>query len=321
MRFARLRSNPGVRIARDFHREWSRDRVGGLAAEIAFFALLGLFPAVIVFAAALSWLDVLIGRGAAGDARVWLLEQVTGVFGTDNTLQSTVADLFERSNTGALTVGTALVLYASSRGFVAVVKALDVAYNLDMGDRRGWLSTRLVGLGLTAFTVAVAALVVTMIVVGPLLGGGEELANRFGARSAFTTAWNWFRWPVVFGAVAAWAATVYHVAPRRREPWRREILGAVVATAWWVAVSLGFRTYLDAVSDGVNAVFGLLGGALSVLVWLYLLAMGLLVGAELNEIVASVRYGDTDSDPPPAAAPESPRRQDGPTAGPSGTIT
>lgn len=289
MRFARLRSNPGVRIALDFHREWSRDRVGGLAAEIAFFALLGLFPAVIVFAAALSWLDVLIGQGAAADARMWLLEQATGVFGSDNTLQSTLTDLFERSNAGALTVGTALVLYASSRGFVAVVKALDVAYNLDMGERRGWLSTRLVGLGLTAFTVAVAALVVTMIVVGPLLGGGEEIANQLGAGSLFATAWVWFRWPVVFGAVAAWAATVYHVAPRRREPWRHELPGAAIATAWWMAVSLGFRTYLDAVSDGVNAVFGLLGGALSVLVWLYLLAMGLLVGAELNEVLGAVR--------------------------------
>ena len=250
MRFARLRANPAVRIALDFHREWSRDRVGGLAAEIAFFALLGLFPAVIAFAAALSWLDVVIGQGAAADARAWLLDQVIGVFGADNTLQSTLADLFERSNTGALTVGTALVLYASSRGFVAVVKALDVAYNLDLDERRGWLSSRLVGLGLTAFTVAVAALVVTMIVVGPLLGGGEEIAGRFGAGSAFTAAWNWLRWPVVFGVVVVWATTVYRVAPRQRVPWRRELPGAVVATAWWMAVSLGFRTYLDAVSDG-----------------------------------------------------------------------
>ena len=51
---------------------------------------------------------------------------------------------------------------------------------------------------------------------------------------------------------------------------------------------------MDAVSDGVNAVFGLLGGALSVLVWLYLLAMGLLVGAELNEVVASARQRPLD---------------------------
>ncbi len=315
MRFARLRANPAVRIALDFHREWSRDRVGGLAAEIAFFALLGLFPAVIAFAAALSWLDVVIGQDAAADARAWLLDQVIGVFGADNTLQSTLADLFERSNTGALTVGTALVLYASSRGFVAVVKALDVAYNLDLDERRGWLSSRLVGLGLTAFTVAVAALVVTMIVVGPLLGGGEEIAGRFGAGSAFTAAWNWLRWPVVFGVVVVWATTVYRVAPRQRVPWRRELPGAVVATAWWMAVSLGFRTYLDAVSDGVNAVFGLLGGALSVLVWLYLLAMGLLAGAEINEVLAAGRH--RGADPGDGGKPEAAGTGDGGGAVPS----
>ena len=63
-----------------------------------------------------------------------------------------------------------------------------------------------------------------------------------------------------------------------------------MATVWWLVVSLGFRTYLDAASSGSNAVFGLLGGALSLLFWLYLLAMGLLVGAELNGILA-VRNG------------------------------
>jgi uncharacterized BrkB/YihY/UPF0761 family membrane protein len=53
---------------------------------------------------------------------------------------------------------------------------------------------------------------------------------------------------------------------------------------------MGFRSYLDVASSGANAVFGILGGALSLLFWLYLLAMGLLVGAELNGLLAS-RYG------------------------------
>lgn len=280
-----------LRLVGDFRTEWSRARVGGLSAEIAFFGLLGLFPAVLVFAAALGSLDVVIGAGAAADTEQWLLDRVVETFGRDNTLRQTIEELFDRSNAGLITAGVVLTLYASSRGFTAVVGALDVTYGHE--HRRNWISTRVMGFVLTLFTLVVAALVAAMVVVGPLLGGGEELAERLGAGSAFTTAWVWFRWPVVFVVVVCWAASVYHFAPRRRTPWRTDLPGAVVGTIWWLVVSLGFRVYLDAASSGVNAVFGLLGGALSLLIWLYLLAMGLLVGAEINGILNSRRSRHT----------------------------
>lgn len=293
---SRLRTlwRAAVRFVEDLRHEWSRARIGGLSAEIAFFGLLGVFPAVLVFAAALSWLDVVIGSGAAADTERWLLDRVVETFGTDNNLRATVADLFDRSNAGLITAGIVLTTYASSRGFTAVVGALDVTYSRD--DRRNWLSTRAMGLVLTLFTVLVAALVAAMVVVGPLLGGGEEIAERVGAGSVFTTAWVWFRWPVVFVVVVCWAASIYHFAPRRRTPWRSDLSGAVVSTVWWLAVSVGFRAYLDAASSGMNAVFGLLGGALILLVWFYLLAMGLLVGAEINSVLNNRRGSGTSTE-------------------------
>ena len=272
-----------LRFVDDLRREWSRARIGGLSAEIAFFGLLGLFPAVIVFAAALGSLDEVVGAGAAADTEQWLLDRVVETLGSDNTLRSTIGQLFDRSNAGLITAGIVLTVYASSRGFTAVVGALDVTYGHE--HRRNWFSTRVAGFVLTLLSLIVAALVAVMIVVGPLFGGGEEIAERLGAGSAFTTAWDWFRWPVVFVVVVCWAASLYHFAPRRRTPWRTDLPGAVVSTVWWLAVSLGFRVYLDAASSGMNAVFGLLGGALILLVWLYLVAMGLLVGAEINNVL------------------------------------
>ena len=283
-------SSPGRqvhRFAKELRLNWSRTRVSGLSAEIAFFALLGLFPLVVVFAAALGSLDGLIGGDAASDTKHWLLNQVHEVFGSDNTLRSTIADLFERSNAGLITVGIVLTMYASSRGFVALVRALDVAYGHH--QRRSWLSTRVLGLGLMVTTIVVTALVAAMVVVGPLLGGGEELAERLGAGSAFTTAWGWLRWPVVFAVLVSWATSVYHMASRQRAPWHRELPGAVVGTVWCLVVSSGFRAFLELASSGLNAVFGLLGGAVSLLLWLYLLAMGLLVGAGLNMVLTRLR--------------------------------
>lgn len=273
---------------RDVAHEWSKDRVGGLAAEIAFFALLGFFPALVALAAALGSADALIGEDTAAEIETWLVNQMVNVFGGDNSLEATVRQLFDGGNGGALTIGAAIAVYAASRGFTAVVRALDVAYDHD--HLRGWLSTRLVGLALTFGSVLLAAVVLIMIVVGPLLGDGDEVASDVGLSSAFGTLWDWMRWPVVFLVLVAWAATVYHVAPNHTSPWRYELPGALVAAVWWSVVSLGFSTYLALASSGANAIFGLLGGAISLLFWLYLMAMGLLLGAEINSLRA-VRLG------------------------------
>jgi len=274
--------------ARELLDEWSKDRVGGLAAEIAFFSLLGFFPAVVALAAALGSADALIGESTAADIETWLVDRMVDVFGGDNSLEETVSELFKGGNGGALTVGALIAVYAASRGFTAVVRALDVAYDHD--HLRGWLSTRLVGLGLTLVTVLVAAVVLTMIVVGPLLGEGNELASDLGISSVFGTLWDWLRWPLVFLVLVVWAATVYHVAPNHTSPWRSELPGALVAAVWWSVVSLGFSSYLAVASSGANAIFGLLGGAISLLFWLYLMSMGLLLGAEINSLRA-VRLG------------------------------
>ncbi len=277
----------GLDLAAEMRREWSEDRVGGLAAEIAFFAVLGLFPAVLVLAAGLGLVDSVVGAANAAEAEAWIIARLHDTFGTENTLEATIGDLFRGSNAGALSSGIVLTLYAASRGFVAVVSALEVAY--DHEHRRGWLSTRLVGLGLTLLTVLMAAVVVTMIVVGPFFGLGDALAGRLGVGDAFATTWNALQLPVAFLAVVVWAATTYHVAPGHRSPWRWELPGALLAASWFVVVSAGFGVYLGLASRGANAVFGLLGGALTLLFWLYLMAMGLIVGAELNAVVARRR--------------------------------
>ena len=75
-----------------------------------------------------------------------------------------------------------------------------------------------------------------------------------------------------------------------RQRRRSELPGATVAALWWTAVSLGFSTYLAVASSGANAIFGFLGGAISLLFWLYLMAMGLLLGAEINSLRA-IRLG------------------------------
>ena len=276
-------------LAEEFRRHWLQVRLSGLSAEIAFYAILGLFPAVIAFTATLGSLDSVIGADAAATIREGLLDWTATTFGDASTLHRTVVDLFSESNAGAVTVGAILTLYASSRGFVAVVRALDVVYGHE--HHRRWLATRVVGFTITIITVVVFALTTALMVVGPLLGSGEDVAERIGRGSGFATAWVWLRWPVAVLVIVAWTASVYRFAPRRQSSIRRELPGAVVATVWWLVASTGFRLYLDLAAAGMNTIFGVLGGALSLLFWLYLLAMGLLVGAAVNSLIARRRDG------------------------------
>lgn len=277
-----------VEVGRDLLGEWRDDRVTGLAAEIAFFGLISLFPTLIALTAALGSLDSIVGGDAAAAVERTILDFLRGIL-TDqaSATVASVRELFESGSTGILTFGLLFALWSASRGFVAVINALDVAYDLE--DRRGYLRLRLVGLGLALGSVVTGAVILTMLVIGPLLGTGMDVAETLGFGAGFATFWDWVRWPVALAVMIIWAATVLHLAPNHHTPWRWDLPGAALAAACWALFSVGFRIYLD-VAGATNQVLGTLGGALIVLLWLYLLAVGLLLGGELNAVLA-VRYG------------------------------
>jgi membrane protein len=263
--------------------QWREDRVSGLAAEIAFFGILGLFPTLLATAAALGSLEALVGADVARQARDSVVDASARVLTdeADQTVEA-VRSLFDEQRPGLLTFGILVTVYAMSRGFAGVIRALDVAY--DVEERRTWLSVRATAVALSVGSVVVAAATLLVLILGPLLGGGRDIADLVGLGDAFAATWDALRGPFAFGMLLAWAATVFHVAPNHTTPWRWDLPGALFATVAWLAASVGFRFYLEVAAEG-NQVFGVLGGALTVLFWLYLLAIGLLVGAELNAVL------------------------------------
>lgn len=268
--------------------EWRDDRVGGVAAEIAFFGVLSLFPALLAMAAALGALDAIASHDVAARAEAEVVDFLRGVLTDDasGTVEA-VERLFSDTSPGVATIGTAAAAWAASRGFVAVIKGLDLAYDID--ERRSYVRLRVLALALALGTVATVTLMLGMLVVGPLLGTGHDVADLVGLGGAFATFWDVARWPAALAVVVAWSATVFHVGPNHQTPWRWDLPGAALTTVAWIALSLAFRLYLSTAS-GANQVLGTLGGALIVLLWLYLLAVGLLVGGELNGVLAQ-RHG------------------------------
>ncbi|MDQ3772763.1 MAG: YihY/virulence factor BrkB family protein [Actinomycetota bacterium] len=262
--------------------EVSRDRISGLAAEVAFFGTLSIFPALLMLATALGYIGRIVGSDVVDTSRAVVVDFVSGIL-TEQGPVNAVESLFLGDFGGVLTLSIATAVYAMSRGFSAVITALDLAY--DLPETRSWIRQRVVAVGLGLGSVLFALLMLVMFVAGPLLGGGDAVADFLGLDSGgFRVFWNWLRWPAMLFALVAWAILLYKLAPHHRMRWRRCIPGALFSAFGWLAVSLAFSAYLR-VAFGANQILGAIGGGLVMMVWLYMLSWVLLVGGELNALI------------------------------------
>lgn len=265
---------------RDVVEDSLSDRVTGLAAEMAFFGALSVFPGLLAFGTAITLLGALGVDTAAGvqDAVLTSLERVLTVE-ADGVLDAS-RTILERGNGDVLTIALVVALWSGSRGMDAIVEAVAIASNVE--ERRSWIRRRAIALGLLLATVVSLAVALSMLVAGPLLGGGRAVADALGFGSAFATTWNVLRLPAAGLALVTWVLIVLHTARPSRRSWRDDLLGAVVAAVAGLGVSVGLRIYLDTVGR-TNPVLGVLGGPLILLLWLFLLGLSLLIGAEVAQ--------------------------------------
>jgi membrane protein len=284
-------------VVKDVVAEVQRDRANDLAGAVAFWAILSVPPGLLAVAAALGLLGWVVDAETADRARTEVLDALAEVLTAEaQPILESVEALFVEQSPGILTIAAVAAMWTTSRAFAAVIRALNVAYGIE--EARPWLRTRLLALGLAVASVLTMAVLLVMLVVGPLLGRGETVAEALGVGVVFAFLWDWLRAPVAFAVLVAWTTTVLHVAPSHRSPWRWDVPGALLAAVLCLAASLGFRLYLAIAGEG-NQVFGVLGGALILLFWLYLLSLSLLIGGELNAVL-SRRVGlRTDPDQSP----------------------
>lgn len=112
----------------------------------------------------------------------------------------------------------------------------------------------------------------------------EWLAERIGLAEALVALWWWFRIPVALFLLMLAVSAIYYFVPNTHRPFRFVASGAVVAVILWVSASLGFSFYLFNFAD-YDAIYGSLGAAVALLIYLYLSAAALLLGAEVNEAI------------------------------------
>jgi membrane protein len=250
------------------------NRVTGLAAEAAFFMLLSLPPLVLGLFGGLGYVSGWVGPDTVNDV-VEAIQTYAARFLTEDSITKllvpTVEEVLGRGRPELISVGFLLSLWSGSRALNVFIDTVSIMYG--QKDVRGIVRLRV--LSLTLYTVSTIAGIVLLplVLLGPQLVGGW-LPPQLG----FV---RYFYWPavVLFGALGL--STLYQVSTPRRGPWWRNLPGAFLAMAIWLIASYVVRVSLEA-SLGGSTIYGPLSAPVVLLIWLYFLALAILIGAGLN---------------------------------------
>ncbi len=284
---------PGHRWRRVVMRTWSkfnRRQIHRVAAGVAFFALLSMFPAMAAFVS-------LYGLFADAEQAPHHLAILAGVM--PRAALSLAANEMTRLSAGrhpalgfAFVVSVIASLWSANGAVKALLAGLNTAY--EARERRGLIRLNLVSL---AFTVAGLAFVMTafgLVVAGPPVLRALGWKGRLDPSVVGV-----LRWPVLFVGSACGLAMLYRFGPsRHRGRWRWVTAGSALASLAWLAMSMGFSRYVSNFGH-YERTYGSLGAVVGFMIWLWLSAIVVLAGAELNaeiEAEAAARSGRRDRD-------------------------
>jgi membrane protein len=262
-------------ILKKTFREFSKDQCPDLAAALTYFAVLSLFPALL----ALVSLVGLFGDPATTTTA--LLEIVRGFAPAEtvDTVSGPVEELASAPAAGfTLVIGLATALWSASGYVGAFGRAMNRIYEVDEG--RPFVKLRGTMLAVTLLAVVIVAILAGMLVLsGPV---AEAVGGLIGLSGAFLAIWNIAKWPVIVALVIVIIAVLYYATPNVKQPkFRWMSIGSLIALVIFVLASTGFGFYVGNFGN-YNKTYGALGGVIVMLLWLWILNMSLLFGAEFD---------------------------------------
>jgi membrane protein len=269
-------------------RSFYDDQMTHHAAALTYYALMSLFPAVLL---ALSLLGLIGQYPETYDAIVDYLRDVAPesvVDPVDRSLRSALQN--KGSAATALVIGVLVAFYGMTGALEAARRALNVVFELD-GQGRSFLARKTTDVVFALVLMALVLASLTMVFVGGDFA--RDLLGFAGLGSTAADVWNVARWPGAALVAMLVFALIYYVTPdvkQRAFHWLTP--GAAVGVLLWLGASLAFSLYVSWVAD-VGAFYGAFTGAILLVAWLWLTNVALLFGAELNaEIEREKQVGE-----------------------------
>jgi membrane protein len=264
------------------------DRLLATAAGVVFFGLLAIFPAV---TALVSFYGLFADPKTIGDNLQTLAVMLPE--GTYQIIGDQVARVVSKGNAELGTTflfGLLLAIWSANAGVKAIIDALNVAY--EEREKRGFVRLNLVSLAFTVGGIAALLLLVGAVVAFPLALDHLRLAPESKLIIAIA------RWPLLLLFLLVALALLYRLGPSRDAPrWQWLSVGAVTAAVLWIAGSALLSWYLSNFAN-YNATYGSLGAAIGRMMWMWMSAIVVMFGAELNSEVERQTLRDTTTGQP-----------------------
>jgi len=249
----------------------ARDGLTTLAAALSYYFFFALFPFVLFLLALITLLPGVEGLQS------WLLEWTAQVVPGEasDTLAGVINGLLSQPRGGIVSLGAVLALWSASSAFAGLMSALNVAYGVR--ERRPWWKVRLLAIGLTiALSFFMIMAFVLAVGSGPLAAWLGNFLGPLGAIALLL-----LNWLAVLAAITLVIASVYHFCPDVDFPWRWFSPGSVLFTLGFGATTMVFSYYV-ARFGSFDKTYGSLGAVIILLLWMYLLALFVLLGGEIN---------------------------------------
>jgi len=253
-----------------------------MAAALAYYFVLSLFPALIFLSAVVAFLPLPdLFNQALGIMARFLPPDSMGL------VRRVLSDVITPNRGTFLSFGILGTLWAASGGFSAAIEALNIAY--DVQDDRPFWKTRPLAMGLALVTGALMLVALSVMIVGPRFG--EWLAARVHLSYLFVLLWPYVHWAIAIGFTILAVEALYFLAPNVKQRFLATLPGAILAVGCWIALSYLLGLYFRHFGS-FNKTYGTLGAAIALMTWLYWIGFAMLVGAELNSELAKIsRHG------------------------------
>src|SRR4051794_12079875 len=252
-----------------------RNRVTGLAAEAAFFAVLSLPPLIFALAGSIGYVFARFSDTQVGEVRNAVLDLSSQAL-TPQTVNSIIKPTLDGVLSGGrydvISIGFVLALWSGSRALNVFVDTITIMYGL--GGHRGIVRTRMLSFLLYVLGLITGVISIPLVLAGPTLVK-DLVPDRLTLISSVY-------WPTVIVLCICFLATLYHVSVPVRTKWRFNLPGAVFSLCAWIIGSYLLRWALTVTANDSRSIYGPLAAPIAVLLWLYLVAIAVLIGAAVN---------------------------------------
>ncbi len=261
--------------------EFQRDDALGLAAQLAYFLILALFPFILVLVS-------LMGTFGSPELASEVLAYFRKVMPEDayEIIETFTGNIISgrAEAPGLLSFGILFTIWAASGAFAALINALNRAYDVQE-TRPFWKVRGIAILMMLGLSVLILAGVLLLVVGEPI---GKTVANIFGLGDLFLFVWDIARWPAALFFMVFTVALLYYFAPDVNQPFRWITPGGLIGVLLWVLASVAFNFYVSNFGS-YNKTYGSIGAVIVLLLYLYISSLTILFGATLNAILVRMK--------------------------------